>query len=410
MQPQTALPESGSIITKTPVVSQSISGWQTIVSVRLSILRQLFSICREQGLSVWATILTIKALRKKAQVVHGDGMASKVAKVGGRYFTRFAMPGFPSPANLRILKDEVNRIRDMTAPTQLRLVFLAITNKCPLSCEHCFEWPLLNQALDLDRDELIEAIRKYQQHGVGQVFLSGGEPLANFSRLRYLLEQADTDAADFWVVTSGYRLDLSRALELKESGLTGLMISLDNHQSESHDRFRGHKGAFAYARNAVQHAKAAGLVVCLSLCVTRNYANEFNLKAYMELARTWGVAYVKWLDPRAAGRYAEKDVALSPPQEAVLDKLLIRYNTHSEFRDYPQVHYDGYYQRRVGCFGAGDRFLYLNSAGKAQACPFCSEAIDGSDSMSIAELREAMCTAGCSQDRHLDSRMHSQSR
>lgn len=410
MQAQTALPKSGSSISTTPVVPQSTSDRQTIVSVRLGILRLLFSICREQGLGLWATIRTIKALRKKAKEVHGDGMAPKVAKVGERFFTRFAMPGFPSPANRRILKDEVSRIRDMAAPTQLRLVFLAITNKCPLSCEHCFEWPLLNQALDLDRDQLIETIRKYQHHGVGQVFLSGGEPLANFSRLRYLLEQADTNASDFWVVTSGYRLDISRAFELKERGLTGLMISLDNHQSESHDRFRGHNGTFAYARDAVQHARAAGLVVCLSLCVTRIYANESNLKAYMELARTWGVAYVKWLDPRATGRYAGKDVALSPPQEALLDKLLIRYNTQSEFRDYPQVHYDGYYQRRVGCFGAGDRFLYLNSAGKAQACPFCGEAIDGSDNMSIAELREAMRTAGCSQDRHLDSRIHSQSR
>jgi hypothetical protein len=41
------------------------------------------------------------------------------------------------------------------------------------------------------------------------------------------------------------------------------------------------------------------------------------------------------------------------------------------FKNYPAIVYHGYHQRRVGCMAGGNRSLYIDSEGYANACPFC---------------------------------------
>jgi radical SAM protein with 4Fe4S-binding SPASM domain len=36
----------------------------------------------------------------------------------------------------------------------------------------------------------------------------------------------------------------------------------------------------------------------------------------------------------------------------------------------PMVIYHGYHQRRIGCFGSGDRFMYIDPYGDVYPCPF----------------------------------------
>ena len=61
----------------------------------------------------------------------------------------------------------------------------------------------------------------------------------------------------------------------------------------------------------------------------------------------------------------------------------------------PIVSFPGYHQRRIGCFGAGDRYLYMDSNGDLHACPFCQykvgNALFDDLSESINELRKIGC-------------------
>ncbi len=91
----------------------------------------------------------------------------------------------------------------------------------------------------------------------------------------------------------------------------------------------------------------------------------------MELARDWGAAFVQILEPKAAGRYKGKDVALSSQQIAILERLTLEYNTSAAYRTYPIVEYPDALSRRIGCSAAGHRYLYINSNGQVQVCPFC---------------------------------------
>lgn len=91
----------------------------------------------------------------------------------------------------------------------------------------------------------------------------------------------------------------------------------------------------------------------------------------MDLAKQFGVAFVQLLEPKASGRYAGKDVALSKDQVALLERLVVEYNSNPTFATYPIIDYADFLSRRIGCNAAGNRYLYINSNGAVQICPFC---------------------------------------
>ncbi|MDV7393444.1 radical SAM protein, partial [Arthrospira platensis SPKY1] len=191
--------------------------------------------------------------------------------------------GAPSAAARKVRLQEVRRVLCPDKPVGLRTLMLAITKKCPLACEHCFEGDYVQGEEVLSWDDLHEIVSQYQDAGTPVIWLSGGEPMARYRDLRYLLQQARA-GTDFWVVTSGYRLNEPAARALKSDGLTGVIVSLDHHDPEAHNRFRGSDRAFDWAVRACVSARKAGLVTALSLCATRGFVSEANFRLYMDLA------------------------------------------------------------------------------------------------------------------------------
>ena len=115
----------------------------------------------------------------------------------------------------------------------------------------------------------------------------------------------------------------------------------------------------------------------------------------MEMARALGVAFVQVLEPRSSGRYSGKNVELTPKETDMIEKMYLEYNSLSRYRDFPIINYLGYHQRHVGCFGAGDRFFYIDPDGDAHICPYCTGKITNTLSSSaeetIAELSKKSC-------------------
>lgn len=177
--------------------------------------------------------------------------------------------------------------------------------------------------------------------------------------------------------------------------LPGAMISLDHYLAAEQDRFRGMEGAFDGAIWAVLAAKAAGLVVTLSLCPTRQFTNRENLRRYLDLARGLGVAFVQFVEPRAAGHFAGQEVELPPQQLQLLEAFYCRYNSDPAYADYPIINYQGYHQRRLGCFGAGNRFLYVDTDGDAQRCPFCRGKVASMLEFPMEDIVRLLQEEGC---------------
>lgn len=340
--------------------------------VRWRILQLVWGLYGRAGQS----LRVLRGLDAARRQVLGPMHLRKFAIAGGRYYYDMYTPGYPSAAFDAYIRSEAARI----IPSKRQLpgirftnIIMAITKKCTLQCEHCFEWDALNGREQLSGEDLRRMVGYFQEGGVAQMQLSGGEPMLRYNDLVATLQSARS-GTDFWLLTSGYRLDAPRAAALKAAGLCGVSISLDHYDPELHNAFRGFRNAYEWVETAVVAAKEVGLVVALSLCVTRAMATEAQLMQYADLARRLGVAIIQVLEPKATGHYAGKNVALSKKEEAVLEAFYLRMNYDAAYRPYPIVTYHGYYQRRIGCFGAGDRHLYVDTNGDMHPCPFCRKA------------------------------------
>lgn len=336
-----------------------------------------------------------KGLTDKRRTFQGDFPVWRYARAGGRYFWSVDAPGWPSASFRSFIRNELNRVRPFREDRgHLTTIVFAVSSRCPLRCEHCFEWDNLDGNELLAVEQLKEILARFQRRGIDQVQLSGGEPLCRLEDTLELIRSARA-GTDFWLLTSGYGLTRDAAARLKEAGLTGVNVSLDHWDEGKHNAFRGNKNSFRWAREAAANSRKADLALCLDLCATRDFATPGNLWRYLYLAREWGAGFIRILEPRKAGRYADKDVELKARHVDVLREFFVRASSARACRELPIVMYPGYYQRIIGCVGAGHRYLYVDSRGDLHPCPFCQENGGSALGDSLDEAIAAMKGRGC---------------
>ena len=327
----------------------------------------------------------------------GNHKLQKLVYVDGKYYMDLFTPGWNSSVYKQFIASQLNAFKPVNRDlvTRFNTVFLAITKKCALQCEHCFEWDNLNKKEVLSDSELHEIVQKIQSRGVSQIHLSGGEPLLKMNTLVNILNKADK-STDFWVLTSGFKLNDNNAKRLKEAGLTGVIVSLDHFVPEKHNMFRHFKDAYYWVEEAVKNANKNELVTVLSLCATKEFISEGNLMSYMELAKKLKVAFVQILEPKAVGHYANKDVSLNQEQLEILENFFLKMNFNSNYSTFPLITYHGYYQRRQGCFSAGKKGIYIDTDGDMNACPFCHKKTGNVLDSGFDENLEILKSEGCS--------------
>ena len=346
-------------------------------------------------LNPFKVIYVLERIKQLRSLYIGNRKKKKFVKSDGRYYYDLHIPGYPSSASTKFLEGLLNRIYTFR-PDMLNLqtIILAVTRKCPLRCEHCFEWEALDGKEKLSINELKKIIQIFQDKGVTQIQISGGEPLMRIDDVVELIRSAKP-GTDFLLLTSGYNLTPNNARRLKEAGLTGLTISLDHFQPHLNNKIKGHASAYNWAMSAIKNAHKAKLVVSLSLCSIKDFLTEENLMKYMEYAKRLGIAFVHILEPRNISHMNAKDFELSEEQENLLENFYLKMNFDTKYKDMPIITYHGFYQRRIGCVGAGNRYLYIDTEGDLHACPFCRKKSGNVLSSPIDKLVENLKAAGC---------------
>jgi len=276
----------------------------------------------------------------------------------------------------------------------MRNVLFGFTVKCPMQCEHCFEWDNLNLKEKLSFDDVCMITEKLLKYGAGQIHLAGGEPMMRYVELIALLKLY-SPRAGFWIVTSGYQLTQERAIELKNAGLTGVCVSIDHHDEQKHNAFRHHKNLFAMAQEAVVAAREAGLVTALSLCATKEFISPENIASYLQMAKQLNVSFLQILEPKAAGHYEGKDVLLHPEHKKLLEETFLKVNYHADYVQHPIVIYHEYYQPTLGCRGAGNGAFYIDPLANVHACPFCRQGVGNLLTDSVEQCVENLKRKGC---------------
>ena len=362
--------------------------------LKRKVFLQLFRILNQKTHNVLKSLRIINQFKNKYKAIFGEPLLSKVSQVDSRYFYRLGSPGFPSLASKRVHENETARLVTSESNYGLRTLFIAITKQCPLNCEHCFEWDNLNKKDRLSTSDIIQIVREYQNYGTTQIMFSGGEPMMRKNDLYTILDKTEP-GTDFWIITSGLGLTIEAAQLLKKHGLTGVMVSLDHHEPLKHNQFRGNKNAYKWATEAVINSNSAGLVTALSLCATKEFVHDDNFSGYMNLAKDLGVSFVQIIEPRAAGRYKGLDVMLGDKELQLLDEIYLKYNSAPKFKAYPIINSLGYHQRKVGCFGGGSRFFYIDTDGDAQLCPYCTGKKNNVLEKSPKEIIEKLSNKSC---------------
>lgn len=351
-----------------------IIGWQTKIirkRVQWFIIVQAFKFFRNPFLAV----LAMKRLRGLHARVHGSTAISKYIKSGNQFFWNSDYCGFPSNNLKSLIRSEF--LRNGLAKTNgsarnptLQTLIWGITNRCSFSCLHCYEWENIAENDKLDRLALKNILNIFITNGLRHMQFSGGEPMVRFNDLIELIRSA-SPSMDCWVLTSGFGLTAEKAALLKTAGLTGVNISLDHWDPQLHNTFRNNEKSYVIATDAVQNCLESGLMVSLSLCATREFVTQENLMNYATLAKYLGVHFIRILEPRAAGKFALQKIQLENHQVSLLSEFTIRLNTDPRYKDFPIVTFFGYHQRIMGCFGAGNRYIYADPNGDVHACPFC---------------------------------------
>ncbi|MBP6023757.1 radical SAM protein [Ferruginibacter sp.] len=355
------VPTPVSVSAKPGSIETAITWWR----IKLRIF-YFACIILKSPVKVWATFKTMISLRNN--VWAGD--LKKMYKIDGKYYFNQYTPGWPSKAYDFLIKSELRRHADPANVTEkLSFVFLAITRKCPMRCEHCFEWDNLNQKESFTKDDLFKVVDMYQKEGVLQFHFSGGEPMVRFKDLLPLINYA-SKKSECWVLTSGFNFTVDNAKLLKLAGCKGVVVSIDHYIPELHNMFRGNENAFELATAAIAAARQAGMVTSVSVCATKQFIDGGHLMPYMNFAKQLGVQFVQVLEPRMVGHYEGKAVLLNEKHIAVLEETFKTINHSPAYKNHPTMLYHGYHQRRVGCF-SGSRSVYVDSAGDVHACPFC---------------------------------------
>ncbi|WP_163322661.1 radical SAM/SPASM domain-containing protein [Draconibacterium mangrovi] len=371
--------------------------WFLVKRLRVFIFWQILKVNRNP----LTAVREVKRLKKLRSSVHGDQRIRKLVKLGRLYYWVTDFPGLPSANLKKVMQQEFFRNKsgagsENPAMIPQQTIIWGITNRCQLQCSHCYDWDNIDSRDHLSLDQLKEILQKIEEQGIRHVQLSGGEPLTRFNDMISILEEA-ASRIDFWLLTSGFGLTEEKARALKKAGLVGANISLDHWDENEHNRFRNNARSFEWVLKAVENCRKAGILVSLSMCATREFTSKENLEKYIQLAKNMGAHFIRILEARQVGRFSDKSVHLGKDRIDMISDFVIRMNNDPQFNDYPIVVFYGYHQRKLGCMGAGNRYLYIDANGDFHACPFCrgrrGNALTGSFNSSIEKLRTEGCQA-----------------
>lgn len=312
--------------------------------------------------------LLISLVRERIRL-HDNAGGYKAVLSGKRLFWSINIPGWPSEAFDQFIRNEFLRINKPETST-LQTIIFAITNRCPLRCIHCYESENIRDRETLTPDNLKTIMDQVIKCDIRHIQFSGGEPLCRFDDMIELMHQGGRKR-DYWINTSGFGLTPDLALKMKEQGMTGAIISLDDWDEDRHNYIRQNTESYRWALKAAENCSNAGLIVCFSVCAHRQMVSEDNLSKIHLLAKKSGAAFLRILEPRKTGKYKGKDVALGPEQIELIHRFMRERNSGRKYRSYPIIQFPAFHSRKYGCLGAGNRYLYIDPDGNYNPCPFC---------------------------------------
>ncbi len=195
------------------------------------------------------------------------------------------------------------------------VVFWNLTDRCNLACAHCYgrSGPDSGTENELSTDEALALIDDFAAMGVPLILLSGGEPLLR-EDLPELARAAGERGIRTALSTNGTLITPGAARMIRDAGIGYVGISLDGASPETHDAFRGTRGAFERAMEGFARCREAGIRTGLRVTLTKENYGE--LAALIDLAAAEGASRfcLYWLVPSGRGNEIYDRLQVGPEE------------------------------------------------------------------------------------------------
>ncbi|MCD4706180.1 MAG: radical SAM protein, partial [Candidatus Sabulitectum sp.] len=249
------------------------------------------------------------------------------------------------------------------------LVQWMATLKCNLSCRHCLSASMDNAFTDMPLHSVRKLIDEVAEMGVEEFLITGGEPLAR---------KDIPDIADYlgfrgqnWTLNTAAMPSEYQMTAFKKNSPGFVAVSLDGPR-EVHDSFRGRKGSWQEAVDAIRFFKSLpGVRVCAGTTVTsvnyRHLEETFHLVAASG-ADQWGIHL---LVPEGRAAYSN-DLFLSKRQLKKLIMFVARKRKYFQVEMADEIGYLGGFEPLVRDFpmtcGAGKSQCVILPDGEVVPC------------------------------------------
>ena len=323
----------------------------------------------------------------------------KVARLGNRSFFFLSKPAWPSKAyDGMAARGGLNAAAAGTPLKQhLDMAILAITGRCSLACQHCYERANIGTADAVPLDTWRTVVRRLQEMGTGVIVLSGGEPMLAYDETLALVRGTDKDLSDVHVHTSGRGVTAERARELRAAGLMAAGVGLDDADATRHNRLRGSPQSCDEAVSALHAFHAAGVFTYTNTCMTAEFVRNGGFWELLALAGDLGVGAIRLLEPKPCGGYAgaSPEALFSESDRAAVTGMFIDANTKWKYRRLPLVAYEAYFESpdRMGCSMGGLSFFSIDSRGNVIPCVFLPVAFGNILEEDIRQIYDRMRAA-----------------
>lgn len=186
-----------------------------------------------------------------------------------------------------------------------QMLHLYLTNKCNLSCPHCYMYSGQANTEELTTDEIINLLINFKKETGGQnITISGGEPTVR-EDFDFIVESAYSIGLKIKVLTNGSLLSKNRIKRLSHF-LDSVQISLDGFSEETNSKIRG-KGHFKIALEAVEALIECGIKTSIAMTpplhILRDHTKEFVQFAQMLSTKYEGEPFqIKFAEELIDGR------------------------------------------------------------------------------------------------------------
>lgn len=218
---------------------------------------------------------------------------------------------------------------------RLHAFYLYLTSGCNLACRHCWVKPrFIHGKPDpqdcIDPELLLSAVTEAKTLGLTSAKLTGGEPLFH-PLFRDIARGLSDLGIAMTMETNGTFLTPELADFMKnETTIHFVSVSLDDDEPESHDAFRGVRGAFGATVRGLDALRAAGYDNT-QVIMSVHRGNIDKIEGVVKLAELHGAASVKFNPVTDTGRgrqMAARGETLGIPELLALEK-----NVYGEIKE-----------------------------------------------------------------------------